>query len=125
MTQLPFPKPAELIQDEKGRYREAWYRFLFNLHALVMRLANRPQLQAIGTVTVTGAATTGTATLGLAQPDASYSVFLTASTVSGAPAASSTVVRSISKTTTGFTVTVQAAPGGATSVTLNYAIMRV
>lgn len=80
----------------------------------------------VGSVTVSGAATTGVVTWtgDDVQDDASYNVVFGAITLTGAPAANSTVIRSTAKLTTGFTITVAAAPGVGTDVTFDYQIQR-
>ena len=77
-----------------------------------------------GSVTVSGAATTGSATFSSALDDALYSVALTRTGVTGSPAANSDAVASIAKTASGFTVTVKAAPGAGTAVTFDYVAIR-
>ena len=78
----------------------------------------------VGSVTVSNTNTTGTVTFKYAEPDANYKVICTPSSVSGTPAASSTIITRITKTTTNFVVTVAAAPGAGNSVTFDYIIGR-
>lgn len=68
-----------------------------------------------GTFTVTEDATTGSVSFDVEQPDADYVVTVTPKLKTGACSADSALVDSIAQTTSGFTVTVQAAPGAAAS----------
>ena len=87
--------------------------------AYMLAVQNAENIKA-GSVTVTDPATTGAATFATEEPDTSYFVTLTASAESGTPAIDSHIVTSIAKTTTGFTVTVAAAPGASASVTFDW-----
>lgn len=78
-----------------------------------------------GQVTVSGAGTTGAATLNIEEPDTSFQVLLTPVTVSSGAAAGASRVRSVAKTVTGITVTVEAAPGAGESVVFDYVVVRV
>lgn len=81
-----------------------------------------------GQVTVSGAATTGSVTFAIPEflvgGVATYNLRLTPVTVSAAASAGSSRVRSIAKTATGFTVTVEAAPGVGESVTFDWDLTR-
>ena len=120
-TALPNPVAGEPVATDAGRMTANWFRNLFNLFARVNALSVIPQIQTSGSVTVTGLATTGTATFAVAQASNTYSLLLTQTALTGAPAVS--VIRSIAKTTTGITVTVSLAPGVGTSVTFDYVVI--
>lgn len=78
-----------------------------------------------GTITIADANTSGAATLAATEIDANYDVDLFISTKSGAPSPASAIVDSIaSKTTTGFTLNLNDAPGVGTSRTFVYRIRR-
>lgn len=87
----------------------------------------RYEVTNLSAVTVSGAATTGTFTFAAAneEPDTSYYVVITPITVTGAAAAGASRVRSVSKTVTAVTFTVEAAPGAGTSVAFDVAVFRV
>ena len=66
----------------------------------------------IGTVNATGTGTTFSVSFGVNEADTSYIIELTPqSVIGGTPAAGSNRVASIAKTTSGFTVTTEVAPG--------------
>lgn len=71
-----------------------------------------------------GAASTATVTFATAEADANYRVQTTVNDVTGAVAAGSNRVKSIAKTTTGFTVTLEAAPGAGCDTTFSWMIFR-
>lgn len=119
-VQIPFA--GEKVSEPTGIMVSTWYRAMQALFSAFNTLDGLPRGRVSGSVTVTGAATTGTASF-TAQATATYALSLTPASVTGAPAASSSVVRSIAKTTTGFTVTVQVAPGVGTSVTFDYLVI--
>ena len=80
-----------------------------------------------GSVTISGVATTGVVTFSTAEPDANYRVVgLAVESVSGAPAASSFIasVAQGTRTVNGFTINLNAAPGGGTSVSVAWTIER-
>lgn len=77
-----------------------------------------------GTIQVSGAATTATFTFVNAEPDADYRIVLTPVTVAGGAVVASTRIIGVSKTTTGFTITVEAAPGGVGIVTFDWILVR-
>ena len=70
--------------------------------------------------------TTATVTLATAnvQPNTSYFPILTPSAFTGAPPLGATNIVSISKTTTQFTITVNASTGVGNTVTFNYYVCR-
>lgn len=78
-----------------------------------------------GTFTVADAATTGSATFNIPEHDTAYRLSIEPVTLSGSPSAGASRVRSIAKTTSGFTATVEAAPGAGTSVTFDWVLVRV
>lgn len=63
-------------------------------------------------------------TFATAEVDANYRVQMTVNDVTGAAAAGSNRVKSISKTTAGFTVTLEAAPGAGCDTTFSWMIFR-
>lgn len=78
-----------------------------------------------GTVTISDAATTGAVTFTTEQADASYIVTASVSSVTGTPAANAYTLAGISgKATTGFTVSLRAAPGAGTSITYAWQLQR-
>ncbi len=78
-----------------------------------------------GTVSVVTTSFTGAVTFATAELDANYKLSVVASDSSGGtPAASSTVIRSIAKTTTGFTITVEAQPGAGVTVVFDWLLLR-
>lgn len=72
-----------------------------------------------GSITVTGAATTGALTFTNPMQDTTYVVSVVASAVSAGAAAGASRIRSIAKTRNGITVTVEAAPSGSETVTFD------
>lgn len=77
-----------------------------------------------GSVTIADANTTGAVTFVTPMADANYRVVAVRTGASGVIAASSDVVASVTKTATGFTLTVKAAPGAGTSVTFDWVATR-
>jgi hypothetical protein len=77
-----------------------------------------------GTFTINEANTTAEVVFDNAQTDTDYIVFTISQAVSGAVADGSSTVKSITKTTTGFTVAVETAPGAGTAVLFDWALMR-
>lgn len=75
-----------------------------------------------GTLTVSAGATTAAVAFDVPTHDTRYRILPTPVTVSGGATAGSSRVRSIAKTTTGFTITVEAAPGGAESVVFDWSL---
>jgi len=81
-------------------------------------------IDAFGTVTVSNTDTEGTVTFAEAQDDATYEIVLTASAETGTPAAGSATVTKQAKTASGFTITLEAAPGASNSVTFSWILRR-
>lgn len=77
-----------------------------------------------GSFQIAGAATTATITFSRNEANTSYFVSITATAKTGAPAAGAHRVVSVAKSTTGFVVTVEAAPGGVTDVSFDWIIVR-
>jgi hypothetical protein len=77
-----------------------------------------------GDVTVSGAATTATETFSTNETDGTFEVVLTAKSSTGAPAAGSNRILSYTTATTGFTITVEAAPGIGSTVTFSWILIR-
>ena len=77
-----------------------------------------------GEFTVSDAATTSLVTLTAEQEDTDYFVVLTPIGETGTPAAASRDIAAVSKTGTGFTVTLGAAPGGGNSITYSFHVLR-
>lgn len=77
-----------------------------------------------GTVTISDTATTGVVTLAEALADTAFHAILVPSASTGTPAAGSRDVVTIVNATTGFTVTLGAAPGAGNSVTFNWLLHR-
>jgi hypothetical protein len=121
MTAVPIPAAQEPITEQT--VRPTWYRQLKALFDSVNALDALPRPRLTGQVTVTGAATTGVATLASTQAAATYALSVVPVSVTGTPAANSSVILSIAKTTTTFTVTVAAAPGVGNSVTFDYVLL--
>ncbi len=77
-----------------------------------------------GTVTVTGAATTGVVTFGTAEPNATYYLVCTPISSTGAPAAGSNRIVSIAKLAATATITVEVAPGVGNTVVFDWVLIR-
>lgn len=77
-----------------------------------------------GTLTVDNAATTGSVTFTTAEPDATYYLNITPTDNTGAVAAGSNRVSKIAKTSAGFTITVEVAPGAATTQRFDWILVR-
>ncbi len=82
---------------------------------------NLADIQA-GTITISGAATTGTAVVSFT--DTAYHVVYGALSSTGTPAAGAFTPVSTGKTTIQITITVSAAPGGGNSVTFDFIAKR-
>lgn len=79
----------------------------------------------VGTVTISEAATSAAVSLTTTQSDTSYRVLVVPQSTTGTPAVGSNRVLSISsKTTTGFTLNIEAAPGGGNGVTFVWEVVR-
>lgn len=77
-----------------------------------------------GDVTITGAATNNSVTFDLEEPDTGFEVCVTVKSVTGAPAAGAYIPIGMAYTTTGFTLTLTAAPGIGTSITYSWIRVR-
>lgn len=77
-----------------------------------------------GTVTVVDAATTGAVTFTTAETNSSYYLSVTPVSKTGSPAAASNRVSEIAKTGSGFTITVEAAPGAGTTRVFDWVLIR-
>ena len=77
-----------------------------------------------GVITVTGAATSQALTFATPEADAGYRIVASPLAITGAPAAGSNQVTKVDRTATGFTLNVEAAPGGTTSVTFAWFLFR-
>ncbi len=79
-----------------------------------------------GTASTSGATATVTVDFVVDEDDANYLVtsFLPTTSSGGVPAAGANRVLSISKTLEGFVVTLEAAPGGSTTVSFDWSIQR-
>lgn len=87
-------------------------------------LTNTPAKNLRGQIAVANAATTGAVVFTTAETDAVYFLAVTPVSVTGAPAAGSNRITQIAKTNTGFTITVEVAPGAGTSVTFDWILIR-
>ena len=77
-----------------------------------------------GIAQISGANTSTTVTFVNTEPNTSYYIVATPVSSTGSPAAGSNRVTSISKSTTGFTINVEAAPVGAATVTFDWVMVR-
>ena len=77
-----------------------------------------------GLVQITDTNTSATVTFSSAEPNATYYIVATPVSVTGTPATGSNRVTTISKSTTGFTINVEVAPGSTNSVTFNWIMVR-
>lgn len=77
-----------------------------------------------GTNTISDAAASVTVPLNEAQSDANYKILVTVCGYSGAPAANSRIVKSITNSADSFQVEMVAAPGAGTSITFNWLLVR-
>jgi len=78
-----------------------------------------------GNLEIAAAALTGAVTFGTAEPDANYFILISVASHSDAtPVAGSTNVWATDKTVNGFTVNLDAAPGGADIVYIDWMIIR-
>lgn len=95
--------------------------------ASYLTLATRVQTYVTnaGQTTITGAATSAAVTFAGPEIDTSYYVLATVSnTTDATPLAGSTRFYLTNKATTGFTINLEAAPGGTDVVTLDWVVMR-
>lgn len=82
-------------------------------------------MRLTGSVAATGASATVTVTFGTAQYDTNYKLAaFVPTTTSGTPATGSNRVLSVAKTTSGFTVTLEAAPGVGNTVNFDWVTQR-
>jgi hypothetical protein len=118
---LPDPATATVAQAQKTA-NEA-YALAFAANALAVQTKN----WVIGTLTISGAATSAASTLTGAneQPDANYRILAVPESSVGSPGIGAFVPVGISaKTAAGFTLNVQAAPGIGNSVTFTIFLLR-
>ncbi len=90
------------------------------LAAAAFSMATGPNSWLEGELTVSEAATTATYTFATELSNADYTVVLTPSGSTGTPAVESFVIVEQAYTTTGFTITVNVAPGAGNSVTFKW-----
>ncbi len=94
-------------------------------YILASAAASRAQkFRAAGSITIADAATTGDFTFPAAEADTSYFVVATPTAKSGAAAAGSNIIESVTKATTKITLTLNTAPGVGTSRTFDVAVFR-
>ncbi len=120
-SSLPDPATATLAQAQQTA-NEA-YALAFSAYAQAIKTDK----WVLGDLTISGAATSGAATLtgDNVQADTDYRIIATPSGLAGSPGLGAFVVTSISgKSTTGFTVNLQAAPGLGNSVTFTLFLVR-
>jgi len=84
---------------------------------------NPPRRNTVGTVTISGAATTSVVAFSATEQNNGYTVRLTPVSFTGSPATGSKEAVGLSKTTTGFTATCDVAPGVGNSVTFAWEII--
>lgn len=77
-----------------------------------------------GQLIISAGNTTGQVNFPTAEPDANYFINVTPTASTGVPAAGSNRVVSVSKLAGSFTVTIEAAPGGAATVTFDWVLIR-
>lgn len=77
-----------------------------------------------GTLTVSDANTTATHTFAVAEDSTAYKVFLQPTGTTGSPVLESTLIIDVSKSTGGFTITVNTAPGAGKTVTFDWHLRR-
>lgn len=82
------------------------------------------KFRAAGTVTIADVATTGDYTFATAEADVSYFVSVTPTAKVGAAAAGSNIIESITKAVNKITLTINTAPGAATSRTFDVLVFR-
>lgn len=124
-SSLPDPATATVAQAQQTA--NEGYALAFGANAKAVEIESKISKWALGTLTVAAAATSATATLtgDNVQPDTNYRVLVTPDSFSGTPGIGAFVLTSISgKSTTGFTINLQAAPGAGNSVTFSYFLVR-
>lgn len=77
-----------------------------------------------GSLTISGSNNSATYNLGTTLPDSNYYVVATPVSNSGSPATGSNRVTGINKTTSGFAINIETAPGVNNSVTFNWILIR-
>jgi hypothetical protein len=77
-----------------------------------------------GSFTIAEGATTETVRFKAAEQDANYFVTITPGLTTGRPATGSNRLRSVTKSTMGFTAAVEAAPGPGSNVTFDWHLIR-
>jgi hypothetical protein len=77
-----------------------------------------------GSIIISGVNGSGTVIFQTAEPDANYFLSVTPTAINGSPAEGSNRIKSISKTATGFTIILEAAPGEKKSVTFDWHLIR-
>lgn len=87
-------------------------------------IANRDIIRTFGQFTITGTATSETVTFDEEQPNATYSISITAVEFDGTPEFEAFVPVTVEKTTEDFTVHVSVAPGTGDSVTFDWQLRR-
>jgi hypothetical protein len=80
--------------------------------------------QESGSFTISESDTTATVSFAATQDDTEYQIHEDATNVTGTPAAGSSTRASLAKTTTGFVIAMEAAPGAGNSVTFDWSLMR-
>ncbi len=126
LTPTPDPEPAKSILARVSKTLD----FLWFI--LRADFLSRPWLANFknAAITISGADTTGTWTFtdqlgkARAETDTDYMLVVTPVSSTGAPAAGSNRVLSYTKTKTSVTISIEVAPGGATSVTFDLALLR-
>lgn len=93
------------------------------LDCLLEGIANT-SLGRTGQATISDLNTSVAVSLTPAESNTNYKVFLTPVATGGTPAANSTVITLVSKSTSSFTVNVQAAPGLTNSITFDWLLVR-
>jgi hypothetical protein len=102
----------------------ATYDGVTNTTLNVLADSNRQPSALVGQWSISNLATTNAITFADAMPDTQYRVYAVPSVLTGTPDAGSWRVKSITKTTTGFTIAVEAAPGSGNNVTGDYVVYR-
>ncbi|MDD3926099.1 MAG: glycosyl hydrolase family 28-related protein [bacterium] len=77
-----------------------------------------------GVITISGTPDTGTVTFNTSEPDTDYFLTVTPTTYTGTPATGSNRIKSISKATGGFTLTLESAPGTENGVSFDWHLIR-
>lgn len=87
---------------------------------------NKTKHWVVGQLTISGTATSATHTFSgaEAQTDTAYKIIASASAQSGAPAAGSSTLLTVTKNTAGFALNIATAPGGGNAVTFDFILTR-